>query len=284
MKERKRWRGLKRVYRDGICETMRTVLALTLISAPLYAEEITPDRLASFADRDVIFLGELHDNPHHHANQAEGVKALRPAAVVYEMLTPQKAALVTPDLLQDAENMAKALEWAASGWPDFAMYYPVFQAGGRAAVYGAQVPRDVARAAVMGDGVAARFGDDAARFGLTAPLPEAQQAVREALQMAAHCDALPETMLPGMVMVQRLRDATLARAVTQALEETGGPVVVITGNGHARTDWGAPALLSEELDMVSVAQLEAVPEPGQPHDFWIVTAPAEREDPCKAFQ
>ena len=147
-----------------------------------------------------------------------------------------------------------------------------------------QVPRAMAREVVQSGAVAERFGPDAARFGLVGDLPGAQQAEREALQMAAHCDALPEDMLPGMVMIQRLRDATLARTVVQALEDTGGPVVVITGNGHARTDWGMPALLPEGLNVVSVAQLEAAPEGPQPHDAWIVTPPVAREDPCAAFR
>ncbi|WP_106606865.1 ChaN family lipoprotein [Shimia abyssi] len=263
---------------------MRYLLPLILLAAPLAAEEIMPDQLAGFADRDVVILGELHDNPFHHSHQAEAVAVLAPKAVVFEMLTPEKAAFVTPDLLGDEAALGEALDWAQSGWPDFSMYYPIFAASGGAEIYGAQVTRESARAAVSGDGVAARFGEDAEVFGLTGALPEEQQATREAMQMQAHCNALPESMLGGMVMVQRLRDATLARAVVDAHAATGGPVVVITGNGHARTDWGVPALLPEGLDVVSVAQIEGAPEPGAPYDFWIVTQEAEREDPCKAFE
>ncbi|MEP2531851.1 ChaN family lipoprotein [Shimia sp.] len=259
-------------------------LTLTVFAAPLAAEIITPDQIERFRESDVVFLGELHDNPHHHANQAAAVSALRPGAVVFEMLTPDKAALITPELLSDEGELARKLDWAQSGWPDFAMYYPIFQASEGAMILGAQVTREDARAAVMGDGVTARFGEDADQYGLTDALPEAQQSRREAMQMSAHCDALPETMLAGMVMVQRYRDATLARAVTHAAHEVDGPVVVITGNGHARTDWGVPSLLPKELNVVSIAQLEQPPEPGQPHDYWVVTDPAEREDPCKAFQ
>lgn len=257
---------------------------VTLIATPLVAQEISAGALASFGDRDVIVLGELHDNGFQHANQAAAVRALAPKAVVFEMLTPEKAGLITPDLLADADALGLALDWANSGWPDFSMYYPIFAASGGAAIYGGLVPRAVAREVVQSGAVAERFGPDAARFGLVGDLPGAQQAEREALQMAAHCDALPEDMLPGMVMIQRLRDATLARTVVQALEDTGGPVVVITGNGHARTDWGMPALLPEGLNVVSVAQLEAAPEGPQPHDAWIVTPPVAREDPCAAFR
>jgi uncharacterized iron-regulated protein len=105
--------------------------------------------------------------------------------------------------------------------------------------------------------------------------------------MAAHCDALPEDMLPGMVAVQRLRDAVLARAVIRALEETGGPVAVITGNGHARRDWGVPAVLSEvapDLDVWVLGQTEE-DRPLEGGFDTVKSAPAaERPDPCAAFQ
>jgi hypothetical protein len=88
------------------------------------------------------------------------------------------------------------------------------------------------------------FPGDAARFGLTEALDPDEQAAREAEQQEAHCNALPEEILPGFVEAQRLRDAALAEAALAALADTGGPVVVVTGNGHARADWGVPALLA----------------------------------------
>lgn len=237
-----------------------------------------------FRDADVVFLGEVHDNPVHHDNQAQAILAIGPKAVVFEMLVPEQAAMVTPDLLDDALALEVALGWNDSGWPDFSMYYPVFAVLGHAKIYGAQVPREAAGIAFEGGDMSSVLDGAGAEYGLTNPLPQMQQVAREALQMAAHCDALPEEMLPGMVMAQRLRDARLAQAVTEALAETGGPVAVITGNGHARTDWGAPVLLPKEIVSMSLGQLEAEPESDSPYDLWIVTEAAERDDPCAAFK
>jgi uncharacterized iron-regulated protein len=94
-------------------------------------------------------------------------------------------------------------------------------------------------------------------------------------------------MLPGMVEVQRLRDAVLARAVVQAVEETGGPVAVITGNGHARRDRGVPAYLGRiapDLEVFVLGQTEdGAPLEGGFDE--VVSAPAvDRPDPCAAFQ
>jgi len=238
------------------------------------------------AAQDVSVLGEIHDNPAHHAEQAEQVEKLQPAAIVFEMLTADQAARVTPDLRDDAEALAAAIDWGAGGWPDFSMYHPNFTAAPEAAIYGAMVPRAEARA-VFEEGPVAVFDGDAARYGLDEDLPADQQAAREALQMQAHCNALPEDMLPGMVAVQRLRDAVLARAVVRAMDDTGGPVAVITGNGHARRDWGMPAMLARaapDLDIWVLGQTEA-DQPLEGVFDSVESAPApDRPDPCAAFQ
>ena len=239
---------------------------------------------------DVVVLGEVHDNPAHHRWQAEVVAELQPAALVFEMLLPEQAAAVTPELRDDPVALEAALGWEARGWPDFAMYHPIFTAAPEAAVFGADLLREEVRRAIT-DGAAevfdAVFGPGAAVFGLDAALPEEEQAAREALQAAAHCDALPEAMLPGMVAAQRLRDAAIARAAIAAHTATGGPVAVITGTGHARTDWGVPALIARaapELTVHSTGQFEADPGDGAPFDAVRVTDPHPRPDPCAAFR
>ncbi|SLN31993.1 hypothetical protein ROG8370_01285 [Roseovarius gaetbuli] len=238
------------------------------------------------AAQDVYVLGEVHDNPAHHAVQAERVAEIRPSAIVFEMLTAAQARKVVPELRGDQAALAEALEWGESGWPDFALYYPIFAAAPEAAIYGAQVPREEARA-VFEEGLAASFGADAVRYGLDRPLPATEQTEREALQMAAHCDALPVDILPGMVDIQRLRDTALARAVLNALDETGGPVAVITGNGHARRDWGVPAVLSAARDGLGIAVLGQT-EDGAPleggFDEVISAEAVDRPDPCAAFK
>jgi uncharacterized iron-regulated protein len=256
------------------------------LAAPVFSSELTD--LADFdaGDAQVVVLGEVHDNPAHHEAQAKLVARIAPSAVVFEMLTPQQAETVS-DLGAEAgvEALSEALGWASSGWPDFAMYHPIFVAAGDAEIFGAALPRDRVRRALT-DGAAEVFGQGYRRFGLGEPLAEAEQAEREAGQMRAHCDALPETVLPGMVAAQRLRDAHFARVTLDALGETGGPVAVITGNGHARTDWGIPAAMSRaapQVKVLSLGQLEAPPDPPVPFDVWRVTPAPEREDPCAAF-
>ena len=255
-----------------------------LVAGPLPASEISADALGRLSPADAVILGAVHDNPGHHRNQALAVAALTPRALVFEMLTPQKAMQTPPDR-SDAARLARAFDWQNSGWPDFAMYHPIFAAAPMARIYGGDLPPGDARRAVS-EGAAAVFGADAPRYGLAAPLSPDDQSGREAEQRDAHCNALPEDLLAGMVEAQRLRDAALARAVVQALDETGGPVAVITGSGHARVDRGVPAVLARvapQARVLSVGQIEAPAAALQPYDLWVVTPPAPRDDPCAAF-
>jgi uncharacterized iron-regulated protein len=233
-----------------------------------------------------VVLGEVHDNPVHHANQALVIEAMRPAALVFEMLTPAQAEAVTADVRDDPAALSAALGWAESGWPDFEMYYPIFAAAPDAAIYGAALPRDAVRRAAT-DGAAAIFGPGAGVFGIDAALPEAELEARTAEQGAAHCDAIPVDQLPGMVEGQRLRDAAFARTTLEAFDATGGPVAVITGNGHARTDRGIPAMIAAarpELEVLAIGQLEAPPNDVPSFDLWVITDAVDRDDPCEAFR
>lgn len=264
------------------------VLVALSLAAPVAAEEISaadlPARIIAAAPQ-VAVLGEVHDNADHHLAQAAAVAALKPKALVFEMLDPAQAAKVTPDLIGKPDALAQVLGWEAAGWPDFALYAPIFAAAPTARVYGAALPRDQVRRA-MKEPLAQVF-PEAARFGIDSPYPAALQAQLEAQTQADHCNALPPELLPGMVAAQRLRDGAFAQVTLQALSETGGPVAVITGSGHARKDRAVPALIAHAapgVKLLSLGQLERPAGGDQPFDLWIVTDPAPREDPCKAFQ
>ncbi|KAJ55073.1 hypothetical protein ACMU_15060 [Actibacterium mucosum KCTC 23349] len=252
------------------------LLALVFAAGPALAE--TPVA-------QIVISGEIHDNPAHQQGHADLARAIGAKALVFEMLSQAQADLATPDLIGDRERLQTALGWNASGWPDFVAYYPIFAAAPDARIYGAAVPREAARAA-FSDGIAATFGPDAAAFGLTEPLPDNEQVLREADQLAAHCNALPAEMLPIMVSIQRLRDASLARAALTALQDTGGPVLVVTGNGHARRDRGIPVYLAKAAPDVTIhvrgqGEFGRLPRGG--FDATTLAAPVDRDDPCAAF-
>ncbi|SLN66776.1 hypothetical protein TRL7639_03817 [Falsiruegeria litorea R37] len=268
--------------------TILICACVAFVAAPIRAAlayELVPDEIMlKMAGADVVIVGEVHDNPVHHRVQRDVVAALEPRAMVWEMLTDEGAKRINRKLISDPEKLAAAIRWAELGWPPLSMYLPIFNAAPDAPIYGALVPREAAMAA-MDAGPAVALGADAARYGLTVPLPDEEKSAREAGQMAAHCDALPAEMAPVLVQIQRLRDAVLTRAILTAIEDTGGPVVVITGNGHARKDWGIPSFLARMqpgLRVFVLGQSEAGAIQGT-FDAVLDAPEVERDDPCAAF-
>lgn len=259
------------------------------------------DLVEALAQADLVILGEHHDNADAHRWQAALVAELDAArgvtGLAFEMFGPDREEAANAKRAAGAPvaSLEPVLGW--ENWPDFAMYAPIFEAAPRARLTGGALPRgDLMRLAG-----APEDWPGAERFGVTRPLPEAEQTQREAEQAAAHCDMLPEEMLPAMVSVQQLRDASFAEALLRARRdegEGGGAAVLITGNGHARVDRGAPRMLRRAAPgmlTLSVGILELTPaearrryaalfDTAPPYDFVIFTPSVDRGDPCEAFR
>ena len=261
------------------------ILFCILLPAALRAE-VSEETLAQMRVADVVILGEVHDNPLHHLGQAEVIAALRPRAVVFEMLTPTQALEVRAFEGDDLSDLGGMIGWEAAGWPAFEMYLPIFQALGEAQIIGMGTDRAKVRAA-FAEGAAASFGARALDFGLTQAVPKAQHSQRMHLQFDAHCQAMPMEMMGGMVEAQRYRDAVFAETTLRALGQYGAPVVVLTGHGHARRDWAVPYMMAQadpSVVIYSFGFLEAPMEIGDPRfDHVMVTGSVERSDPCAAF-
>jgi uncharacterized iron-regulated protein len=250
------------------------------------AQPVSIDAFIEMArDADIVALGEIHDNPDHHRNQAGIVAALQPGALVFEMIPQDREAEVNNLRKEGAgrEEIAAALDWENSGWPEFSYYAGILEAAPEARIFGAGQPKEDVRRA-MTEGAAAVFGADASNYGLDQPLDPAEQDLREAMQAEAHCNALPRDMLPGMVEAQRFRDAGLADAALWARSTTAAQVVVITGDGHADKLRGMPAAVmvaDPDARIITLGQFEEEPEDAEAWDAWMVSPPAERDDPCE---
>lgn len=243
------------------------------------------DVIASARGADVVIIGEIHDNPGHHQNQAEIVAALQPAGLVFEMI-PQSAEDDVNALRESGagrEQIAGSLDWGTTRWPDFGYYAAILEAAPDARVFGAEQSRaDVRRATI--EGAAVVFGPDASTYGLDEPLPRDEQEAREMLLADAHCGEVSAETLPGMVEAQRLRDAGLADAALWARTMTADEqVVVIAGFGHAGRSRGVPSLLgiaAPDLKVVSVGQFESPPDDPGEFDQVLISPAPPRSDPC----
>jgi len=52
---------------------IKTIFASACLAAPALAQ---PDLLNNLPEADVVFLGEVHDNPAHHENQTIATQAI----------------------------------------------------------------------------------------------------------------------------------------------------------------------------------------------------------------
>jgi hypothetical protein len=120
-----------------------TTVWLALLGGGLSAQPVElADLIAAARDVDIVVLGEVHDNPEHHRNQAAVVAALQPGALVFEMI-PQASEDDVNRLRAGGasrDEIAEALAWDESGWPDFAGYAEILEAAPEARIFGGGQP------------------------------------------------------------------------------------------------------------------------------------------------
>ncbi len=262
--------------------------------------------LEQFSNSRFVLLGEKHDNPDHHHLQAWVLRQLiaagRKPSVAFEMFGTDTGPAIARHLAEhpgDADGIAEAVNWEKSGWPDWAMYRPIVEAGVEAGlpILAANLPREKSRA-LNREGVSALDEALVRDFQLAQPLTSSIQTSMDKEIREAHCGMANDTVVEAMIQGQRARDATMAGSLLAGEQKDGG--VLITGNGHARTDRGVPAYLrlrSPEVGVKSLAFLEVtegkiLPEEysddlfadSLPFDFVWFTPRVDDLDPCEKFR
>lgn len=253
---------------------------------------LTPGELVErLARARWVILGEKHDHPDHHLLQAWVIAALaargQQRATVFEMLDlDQEEAL--DGLGDDVDALARAVDWESSGWPEWALYRPVFAAAfdaGWPVVPGAPPERLLA--------IVRRHGLRGIKRDLPEHLPTFDARVRreEAAEIAeAHCQLVTPGAIRAVVEIQRARDAIMARSLQRRAEADGA--VLIAGTGHARRDRGVPAYLRPPTDVAVLALMEVsssddgVEAIADAHarafDYvWLTPRIPDDEDPCE---
>lgn len=253
------------------------------------------------AKAEFVAIGEIHDNPDHHALQASILRSMAQAgrrpAVVFEMIPRGMQGDVDAFLAsasRDAAAFGAAVKWEERGWPDWQTYRPILDVALEydLPVIAGDLDRDTIR--TVGRQGAASLGPDLqARFGLDQPLDGPQQeGLLDAIDKG-HCGLMPREALTPMIGVQRARDGSLADAMLAAREKGADGAVLIAGSGHTRRDYGASAVLADlrpQAALLTIAMVEARGGESDPaaypdaHDFTIVTPAASREDQCEALR
>jgi uncharacterized iron-regulated protein len=244
---------------------------------------------------EVIYLGETHDNPHHHARQARILSALladgrRPAVALEMLAAPQQAALDEALAARVAmPELERRLGWRERGWPDLSLYWPLFQLAREHGLPVLAIDLDQAVARRIARGGLASLGEErAALASRLTPDAERERRIADTIQ-TAHCDLMPEGRIPAMVESWHARNVTMARGLAGALERLP-QVVVIVGRGH-QDPGGLPAQLEALrprtrqliVDMLEARAGERPEEAARRANgdvVWI-TPGVERPDPCE---
>jgi uncharacterized iron-regulated protein len=237
---------------------------------------------------EVVYLGEKHDNPHHHVHQRRILEAMlatgaRPA-LAFEMLDAGQQAAVDGALAAGLaqESFSERLGWKARGWPDFAMYWPLFElaAGYGLAVVAVDLDPAVARR-IAREGLAAAGAEGAGLGSRLGPDAERESRIAETIK-EGHCGLLPESRLPFMVEAWHARNVAMARRIARALERQR-QVVVIVGSGHQEAGG-----LTSQLEALRPGTRQFVVEmvedrpasPSPTADIAWLTPAVARPDPC----
>ncbi|MDA5194559.1 ChaN family lipoprotein [Govanella unica] len=257
---------------------------------------VTPDTLLqAMTEARFVLLGEVHDNPRHHALEAWAMRALveknRRFALVAEMISTDqdKALKLFSETPRDnAATLRLFLDWDNSGWPDWAAYEPIFTAAVRGGVPIMAGNLDRTLLPALHRSGSAAFDDKTrADLALPAALPEAVgPALRDAIQ-SSHCGALPERVVQAFAEIQFARDAEM----TRALMSTPDNALLIAEAEHVRKDRAVPYQLHRlgaHGRVLSIAFMETRPGQSSPTDYDIAaydyvwfTPAIPRNDPCK---
>ena len=121
--------------------------------------------------------------------------------------------------------------WSNSGWPDYVIYSPVFDAA-----FGSNLKLIIPGANdLTPDQIKNQLSNTALPEGLASALNTELE--------VSHCGVLPKNVIPKIAVAQRKRDLKLALAMQTGHAQGGDGTVLIAGSGHARKDRGVPYYL-----------------------------------------
>lgn len=241
--------------------------------------------------RNVVLLGEVHDNPVQHALRAAALRQLLATGARPVFAFEQFDREHQPDIERARRERPKDADYLiaqAKGDPawhwEWYRPYVALALEYDLPIVAANLPRSDAMKVAI-EGWSALF-ETAARsqLGLDA-LPADFRRKHETAIATGHCNLLPADALPAQARAQMARDIVMAQSIRPYVERS---VVLLAGNGHVRRDIGVAFWLSanERRSLVSIGLLErdddaSGPESPAEFDAYAITERAERDDPCK---
>lgn len=223
--------------------------------------------IADLSSADVIFVGEDHDNPHHHEMQRRIASALlekRPdLAVGLEMLqtTYQPAADRYVSGAIDLDAFAEETKWKRNWGFPIALYRPILELARekKAPLIALNAPEaHVKRVREAGvDGLTPEDREMLPELDFGNARHEAF--VRNAIEKH---HSMSEDRIRRAYAVQVLWDETMAETTVKAMKNGGGtrrPVMVIAGTGHVINRLGIPSRVERRVPDAKTRVVLALP-------------------------
>ena len=240
-----------------------------------------PQLLAPLLPATFLVLGELHDVDGHQQLQVRVIEHLAAQqqlyAVVLEMADRGHSTQGLPTQAHEAQ-VQHALQWNTRGW-SWERYGPVVMSAVRQGVpvYGGNLPRSDMRAAML-------------NTMLEASVQPQYLEPLQALMQASHCGLLPADQLLPMARIQIGRDIAMAQTLLGARPtKTHQVTLLITGNQHARKDYGVPwhlerfGLAPQQIRVVHM-QTPATAQDLSTADAVWTSPPAPEKDHCAVLR
>ncbi len=253
-----------------------------MLFLPLGIQASTP-AIPNLLNHDVILLGERHDHPDHHINQAAWLHQIAKDGTVN--LVMEMVSVAQMDRIEErptnSDAWREALNWDESGWPDFEIYRPLFDVISQHEL--------MILPGVMSVEPGTSFDQRLSQMRIAAgnppKIPDSISSSMAEDVRVGHCDLLPEEMIAPMVEIQWLKDAFMAKQLRDGLAKSKRSVL-IAGNGHTQGDSGVPVHLADlEASLLAVVQQEGNQGGyGGDEDTIIITREIPMDDPCKSLR
>jgi uncharacterized iron-regulated protein len=239
--------------------------------------------IPQLAQKQVVFVGEIHDRFGHHLAQLEIIKQLYRAhsdlAIGVEYFQrssqPYLDAYIAREL--DEKSFLKKTEYFEHWSFDYRLYRPIFQYARKHNIplVALNIPKEIS-GKVARSGLASLTDDEKAQ--VTAQVDKSDREYRERLRGVFEEHQQSNTKLENFdyfVEAQLLWDESMADNATGYLREyPQRHLVVLAGNGHLAYGSGIPRRLLRRLPVASATVINASGQPTEPDmaDF-LVFAP-----------
>lgn len=198
--------------------------------------------LTELANQSRVIIGEKHDNTYHHDIElwlmTQLAQKRQQGAVLLEMLTPSQQILVdnikkrySADHYLRDERLMAALKWN-TGWR--------WEWYGNIVKEGLSADYPLLAANIDQEAISQAYKNPPVIEGQYSTAPLVRQLIQETIQVS-HGNTLEKTQYEKMMLIQQLRDRTMAERLLAAPP----PALLIAGSFHATKVMGVPLHIAD---------------------------------------